>query len=285
VISLWFVVLVSAVISAAAGWLMRSLAGAAIGFDAGGVLTPLILGSNRPVYVVDFSGWDWKNGISGAVAGAVLGVIAGFLLDLLGIPVGGIVFVVLLSAILYLDMKRLLQAIGAGLMYGVPMIILALTLASTENIIADQRLPAVVIGCALIGAVLIGFFRGDKTPRLETWTIPNQGMRRTVLTAVPLTAAVCIVVIAVGAASQFIPFIALYAWLIFGGASMIKHVMLRYVLYRAGYIPWNYARFLDYAAEIGLLRKVGGGYIFAHRYLLDYFAALEAGAPSPKSTP
>jgi hypothetical protein len=30
---------------------------------------------------------------------------------------------------------------------------------------------------------------------------------------------------------------------------------------------------LDYAAERILLRKVGGGYVFLHRMLLDYFAA------------
>jgi hypothetical protein len=34
----------------------------------------------------------------------------------------------------------------------------------------------------------------------------------------------------------------------------------------------HYARFLDTCASAGLLRKVGGGYIFAHRYLLEYFA-------------
>jgi len=36
---------------------------------------------------------------------------------------------------------------------------------------------------------------------------------------------------------------------------------------------WDYAKFLDYAAERILLRKVGGGYIFIHRMLLEYFAA------------
>jgi hypothetical protein len=34
-------------------------------------------------------------------------------------------------------------------------------------------------------------------------------------------------------------------------------------------------RFLDHAAERILLRKVGGGYIFVHRMLLEYFANLE----------
>jgi len=31
----------------------------------------------------------------------------------------------------------------------------------------------------------------------------------------------------------------------------------------------------DYAADRIFLRKVGGGYIFIHRMLMEYFAALE----------
>lgn len=64
----------------------------------------------------------------------------------------------------------------------------------------------------------------------------------------------------------------------FGGAAVWEHLNLRFSLYQAGNIPWNYARFLDTCAKIGLLRKVGGGYIFAHRYLLEYFAGLESSA-------
>jgi len=33
--------------------------------------------------------------------------------------------------------------------------------------------------------------------------------------------------------------------------------------------------FLDYAAERIFLRKVGGGYVFVHRMLMDYFVTLE----------
>ncbi len=50
---------------------------------------------------------------------------------------------------------------------------------------------------------------------------------------------------------------------------------MRFILYRNGDIPWNYVRFLDYAADRIFLRKVGGGYIFIHRMLMEYFAALE----------
>lgn len=45
--------------------------------------------------------------------------------------------------------------------------------------------------------------------------------------------------------------------------------------YRNGNIPWDYARFLDYATELGFLQKVGNGYIFIHHLLLLHFAEME----------
>lgn len=60
-----------------------------------------------------------------------------------------------------------------------------------------------------------------------------------------------------------------------GGISCIQHFNLRKILFRKGYIPWNYARFLDYATELRLMKKVGGGYIFYHRMLMEHFARME----------
>lgn len=57
-----------------------------------------------------------------------------------------------------------------------------------------------------------------------------------------------------------------------GGATCIKHYNLRRILFRKGRIPWNYARFLDYASDRLLMKKVGGGYIFYHRMLMEHFA-------------
>jgi hypothetical protein len=73
-----------------------------------------------------------------------------------------------------------------------------------------------------------------------------------------------------------------------GGFACLKHVVLRLLLWLIKSIPWNYARFLDHAAERILLRKVGAGYIFIHRLLLDYFASLEtipAHEKSPEHVP
>ncbi len=47
------------------------------------------------------------------------------------------------------------------------------------------------------------------------------------------------------------------------------------MLWYKGYIPWNYSRFLDSASDRVFLRKVGGGYIFVHRMLLEYFATIK----------
>jgi hypothetical protein len=63
--------------------------------------------------------------------------------------------------------------------------------------------------------------------------------------------------------------------LIGGGDVVMKHYILRLVLWWHGYLPWSYARFLDYTAELIFLRKVGGGYIFVHRLVLEHFAALD----------
>ena len=64
----------------------------------------------------------------------------------------------------------------------------------------------------------------------------------------------------------------------FGGQAFIQHFTLRFVLYRYNHTPWNYVRFLDYATERIFLRKVGAGYIFIHRLLLEHFAAMEPKA-------
>ncbi len=69
-----------------------------------------------------------------------------------------------------------------------------------------------------------------------------------------------------------------------GGIACIKHVMLRVLLWQARSLPWNCVRFLDYATERILLRKVGGGYIFVHRLLLEHFASLATPLPEDASS-
>jgi serine/threonine protein kinase len=76
----------------------------------------------------------------------------------------------------------------------------------------------------------------------------------------------------------------LIAGLLMGGLSWTQHVTLRFLLQRADAIPWNCTRFLDDATEHILLRKAGGGYLFPHRLLLDYFASCEPSFPEEAPT-
>jgi hypothetical protein len=55
---------------------------------------------------------------------------------------------------------------------------------------------------------------------------------------------------------------------------------LRILLRRTKALPWNLVPFLDEAAERLLLYKVGSGYIFIHRLLLNYLAKPHASPPS-----
>jgi GTPase SAR1 family protein len=63
-------------------------------------------------------------------------------------------------------------------------------------------------------------------------------------------------------------------WILLGGYSLVKHFIIRVILWLNNYIPWNYARFLDYCTERLLLQRVGGRYRFIHRLLQEHFAAM-----------
>jgi hypothetical protein len=65
-----------------------------------------------------------------------------------------------------------------------------------------------------------------------------------------------------------------------GGIAPIQHLVLRVLLWRSHLLPWNYSRFLDCAAEHILLSKVGGGYMFIHRLLLEHFVSRKSVFPT-----
>jgi hypothetical protein len=58
------------------------------------------------------------------------------------------------------------------------------------------------------------------------------------------------------------------------GLGFIRQFVLRYVLWKSGYIPWNYTRFLNYATAQLLLKKSGNYYRFIHALLQQHFAQM-----------
>ena len=69
-----------------------------------------------------------------------------------------------------------------------------------------------------------------------------------------------------------------------GLRTYVQHRLLRWLLVRSGSTPKDYVAFLDFCAERILLRRVGGGYLFIHRMLLEYFAALPADQVNAPAT-
>lgn len=67
--------------------------------------------------------------------------------------------------------------------------------------------------------------------------------------------------------------------LVYGGKIYLQHYLVRVLLGLNALTPWVYVPFLDHAAARSLLRKVGGGYIFIHRLLLEHFAKHYQGRP------
>jgi eukaryotic-like serine/threonine-protein kinase len=60
-----------------------------------------------------------------------------------------------------------------------------------------------------------------------------------------------------------------------GGLAFIQHFTLRFFLYRTNCIPWKIVPFLECCIERLFLYRVGGGYIFVHRLLMEHFAQME----------
>jgi GTPase SAR1 family protein len=69
--------------------------------------------------------------------------------------------------------------------------------------------------------------------------------------------------------------------LIFGLGAVLQHYLLRFWLWRSRLFPLKAVPFLEDATARILLRRVGGGYSFTHRLLLDYFADLQTTTPAP----
>lgn len=117
-------------------------------------------------------------------------------------------------------------------------------------------------------------------------TFPNQGITQALKNAgllfgiIGLTTAILMLLLEpwVSAVVNGLLFGVAVAMLV-AGITATKHYVLRALFALRGHAPWRYRRFLDYGVQLIFLRRVGGGYIFIHRLLLEYLAshAHEAG--------
>lgn len=76
----------------------------------------------------------------------------------------------------------------------------------------------------------------------------------------------------------------LIAWMIYGGLAITKHYTLRFILAINNLLPWRLVPFLDHCVDLIFLRRVGGGYIFVHRLLMEHFAEMYVETQSQRET-
>jgi hypothetical protein len=59
-----------------------------------------------------------------------------------------------------------------------------------------------------------------------------------------------------------------------GRAQALKHCVLRLIIFKAGFAPWNYAKFLTDCSDCCLLQRIGGRFRFIHKTVQEHFAAM-----------
>ena len=223
-----------------------------------GLIGGLIVGLSREIMLFEQMSWSWQRAKSRLIRELGSGVILGLIL--------GLIIVWLEKGLTLIE--RLMWGLMWGLMFG------------------------------LIVGLIFGLSSGLGGAEVEQRTIPNQGIKSSaknfaiVVLSVGLIVGLILGLIFVGLSSHdrlaimvnmlsFGLIFGLIFGLRYGGAACIQHFNLRGILYRKGHIPWNYLRFLDYASERLFMKKVGGGYIFYHRMLMEHFAQRHQASREP----
>ena len=243
-------------------------------------LIGVFLGSLGDIKTVETLKWSWKEAFNSFCSGLNGGPIFGLIIGLIGV----------LSSWLSGGLNGVLSDFGLndvlsdfglsdfglsdfGLIFGLISVLIF-------------GLISWLIGGAVAGLIvglIVGLIGGLRGPEIQKRSKPNQGIWKSARNALVITLIFGLIAgLIVGLSEDnLISMLStglefgLIAGLIVGGSACIRHFALRIMLYGIGYIPWNYARFLDYAAERLFLQKVGGGYIFIHRMLLEHFARME----------
>jgi hypothetical protein len=228
--------------------------------------------------------------VSNAVIFGFLGALAG---AVAGGPAGGARRIIVVETIRWSTTRALSFGLG-GLASGTAIgAVMAVALTLPYRLPAAIDIARAVLVVAPLTGVCAGVLGGISSGEVETRVTPNEGIWRSARMAILVgLAIVLVIVLSVGLTAGFLGLsYVLLAWvavgligalavgvpaaMAFGGYACVSHMALRVVMWRAGLLPLNTIRFLDFATERILLRRVGGGYIFVHRLLQEYFASLE----------
>ncbi len=223
--------------------------------------------------------------ISATVIGLIYGVyldeIFGLYFGLLSVVISGFIFRIGDEIKTVYFLKFNLKKSYYGVIYG---LIFALIIWQINQFIYGSIYP-VIFG--LIVWLTFWLNSGIDVVEIENKVLHNQGIRQSIINTliislwIALFTTPLIFIIQLINENSFQPLItSLVLGLLFGiligilrsGTPAIKHLVLRIILWCSGYIPWNYARFLDYCTNRLFLQRVGNRYRFMHNLLRQHFA-------------
>ncbi len=152
------------------------------------------------------------------------------------------------------------------------------------NMLVTLLLPVALV--AIEFGVILG---GLRVKTLETRATPNHGIKSCIGNAVRVgMGTITFAIVVTAAASWYVPALFPFVpsfWLMTGFVALWYglqdagyHGTLRALLAWSRNAPWRFAHFLDHATKLIFLKRVGGGYIFIHRMLLEHFAAMTVEA-------
>ncbi|MHC5771644.1 MAG: NACHT domain-containing protein [Nostoc sp.] len=207
---------------------------------------------------------------------SIIGIIVGIILGITyWLPSQKVVIIKTIS-LSELNKRKLL----IGLAVGIGVVIFPSSLSWILLQRHQGQIYIIIIG--IMFPLLTGLLLGQPDKIIEKNIIPNQDIWQSVHNAflsafiigTPIGLFVAIIHIPTEGGISGITFGLIFG-LVAGGDATIQHFILRLILYFNGYIPWNYARFLDYCTERMLLQRVGGRYRFIHKLLQDHFVQTE----------
>jgi MFS family permease len=216
--------------------------------------------------------WSWD--LRHVLVGALTGAQRGGLLGMLG-------FGLFLGLISWLSGELSFELPG-GL--GLAGVLISRLVGGVVSGLGDVLVGVLAFGLvsalvgALIGAVDFALVNGLTDER----STPNEGVRRSARHAwvygLPFG-------LAVGLADGLIVGlgVGLTAALSYGGLACLQHLVIRGLLVGNGLAPLRYVAFLDEAKDRLFLRRIGSGYIFVHRLLLEHFADLDTTRPPARA--
>jgi eukaryotic-like serine/threonine-protein kinase len=222
-----------------------------LGGGLGGVLTGSPGLHSRRVIIIERLHWSWRTALQAMMSGLVYGLVYGMVVGLVyGLGVGLVVGL----------MVGLVVGLGGGLVGGLRSGPISAAMDPNQGIGRSAQSALVGgLGCGLGCGLAVG---------LVYWLV---GELIGGLGGGQVYALVVGLVVGLGGG--------LCGGFAFGGYACQSHFILRLVLSHNNSLPLRLVPFLDYATERIFLRRVGGGYIFIHRLLMEHFASLYTEQP------